>query len=55
MIKNMKLIFLRLLTIIILVAMLIGCINDGIVPHLKKWGIYSLDLKSEETLLCLVF
>ena len=48
MIKNMKLIFLRLLTIIILVTMLIGCINDGNVPHLKKWGIYSLDLTSEK-------
>ena len=48
MIKNMKLIFLRLLTIIILVVILMGCINDGNVPHLKKWGIYSLDLTSEK-------
>lgn len=27
--------------------MLVGCTNDGDVPHVKKWGIYSLDLSSQ--------
>ena len=25
-----------------------GCINNGSVPHVKKWGIYSLDLSNQK-------
>ncbi len=24
-----------------------GCVDNGVVPHVKKWGIYSLDLSSQ--------
>lgn len=47
MLKNFNQILLRILVIIILVFMLMGCINNKYVPHVKKWGIYSLDLSSQ--------
>lgn len=47
MIKNSNLIFFRILVVIILVILLMGCVNNRYVPHVKKWGIYSLDLSSQ--------
>ena len=45
--KNSNLIIFRVLVVIILVILLMGCINNRYVPHAKKWGIYSLDLSSQ--------
>jgi len=41
-------IFIKLFIIIILIIFLIGCINNGNVPYVKKWGMYSLDLSSQK-------
>lgn len=35
------------LIIILTIILLIGCIDNEIVPHVKKWGIYSLDLSTQ--------
>ncbi len=47
MLKKLKSIFV-IFMIIISISMLIGCMNNGNVPHVKKWGIYSLHLTSQE-------
>ncbi len=47
MIKNLNLIFFKILTLIIIVILSMGCINNKYVPHVKKWGIYSLDLSNQ--------
>jgi len=36
------------LIIILTIILLIGCIDNEIVPHVKKWGIYSLDLSTQK-------
>jgi Tol biopolymer transport system component len=45
--KKLKSIF-AIFMFFVLIGMLIGCINNGDVPHVKKWGIYSFDLTSQE-------
>ncbi len=46
--KNVKS-FIKIFTaIFVMVIMLMGCINNGNVPHVKKWGIYSLDLYTQK-------
>ena len=39
---------LLIFSIITLIILLMGCINNGDVPHIKKWGTYSLNLSSQK-------
>ena len=45
--KNEKSIFIIFLFTLLIIIIFMGCINSGSVPHLKKWGIYSLDSSNQ--------
>ncbi len=38
----------KIIAIFLIIILLIGCTNNGKVPHAKKWGIYSLDLTTHK-------
>lgn len=37
-----------LLLILLLIILMAGCINNGTIPHVKRWGIYSLDVSTNK-------
>ncbi len=39
--------FIGFIVILIIISLLLGCISNGTVPHINKWGIYSLDLSTK--------
>ena len=45
--KNVKSVSIIFFVLFLIFTILIGCINNGEVPHVKKWGIYSLDLSNQ--------
>ena len=48
MLKKLSSSIIKLLIIFLTIILLMGCIDNGIVPHVKKWGIYSLDLSTKK-------
>lgn len=45
--KTINLIFIKFFVLFLLIIITMGCVNNDKVPHIKKWGIYSLDLSNQ--------
>jgi Tol biopolymer transport system component len=47
MVKNERLLIIKISIFLIIILLFLGCINNGLVPHVNRWGIYSLNLSTK--------